>query len=282
MAQISTATEGNLLRLYDPRDIAVTELPTEEDVVRFVTSSRPRKSGAQRFADLKSALRLHRDEGIDLMERLSRRPEYTVRAWTTGVAADVYGNEAIPLLLRLVDDHYEIVRACALTPLLNIAPEAAQGVVGNLRDRLRRHRPDVLGHRRDDPAEAGQLIWALARLKAKEALGEIRAYTARPDSDPYHVRLASVVSTYLEVGEQGLAQRLLEHDHEHVPRLCQVTWRCCAGDAPWRAMASLYRSKELDPSCQLETAVFLAAKKVAASVSKPPFWAVAMPDIPPR
>jgi len=258
----------------------MTELPTEADVVQFVTSSRPRKTRAEWFAHLKLALSEHRTDGMAFLERLSRRPEYTVRAWTTGVAADIYGTEAIPLLLRLAEDHYEIVRACALDPLLNIAPEAARGVAGTLRERLRRHRPDIPGHRRDDPAEAGQLIWALARLKANEAVDDVRVYMKRPDSDPYQVRLASVVITYLEVGEEGLAQRLLEHDHDHVPRLCQVTWRCCSGDAAWRAMASLYRTKEVDPSCQLWTAVFLAAKKVAASVSQPPFWAVAMPEIP--
>jgi len=176
-------------------------------------------------------------------------------------------------------DRYEIVRSCALAPLLDLDPQAAKGLADMLRERLRRHRPDIPGRRRDDEAEATQIIWALARLQAGEALRELRVYMERPDSDPHNVRLASAISTYLDEGEEGVARRVLAHDHEYVLPLCQVSWRCCSGAEVWHAMRSLYRSSELDARCRVITAVFLGARSVATSIAEHPFWRLPLPDV---
>jgi len=254
-------------------------LPTEAEIIRFVTESRPRVRDHKWFTDLKSTLAEDQDGGMQLLERLSHRPEYTVRAWVSGVAADVFHRDSVPLLLRLARDRYEIVRSCALAPLLDLDPQAAKGLADMLRERLRRHRPDIPGRRRDDEAEATQIIWALARLQAGEALRELRVYMERPDSDPHNVRLASAISTYLDEGEEGVARRVLAHDHEYVLPLCQVSWRCCSGAEVWHAMRSLYRSSELDARCRVITAVFLGARSVATSIAEHPFWRLPLPDV---
>ena len=257
----------------------MTTVPTEAEIVRFVTDSRPRVRDNRWFTDLKSTLAEDQDRGMQLLERLSRRPEYTVRAWVSGVAADVFQRQSVPLLLRLAQDRYEIVRSCALAPLLDLDPQAAKGLADKLRERLRRHRPDIPGRRRDDEAEATQIIWALARLRDSEAVGELRVYMDRPDSHPYNVRLASAVSTYLDEGEAGVARRVLAHDHEYVLQLCQVSWRCCSGIEVWNATRSLYRLSQIDARCRVITAVFLGARSVATSIAEHPFWRLPLPDV---
>jgi hypothetical protein len=101
----------------------------------------------------------------------------------------------------------------------------------------------------------------------------------RKDSASADVRLASAVTSYLEDGEEGVARRIRQHDHNHMLALCKVAWRCCS-DRPARdAMRALAHSKPLDGRCLAITAAFLGAGPVASKFSERPFWSLPVPDL---
>lgn len=155
---------------------------TRADAVVTAIEAGPDGEAALR-QELKT-MRKERGRAAVVLDELSRHRDRRARAWVSGAAATVLGDDATSLILSLARDRDADVREAALSALLDLGPAAISPVLPDLRRRL---------HSKE-PAER---IAAMQNLAAAQddsvlALLEERAETAELPEEREVARTAAV------------------------------------------------------------------------------------------
>ena len=248
-------------------------IPTEEEIAAFVRSEASYEREKAAYEEIMLRLRSEPAAAKRLLSRLMERPEHSVRQWAAATGTEVCGKDFVPTLQKALTDRSEGVRSIALEGLLDLDPQSVQPGLAYFRRRLRQYRPAGPGRPRRDPGEAGQILWALARMDAREARGDIREFADRADS-PYLRKQASVVLAFLEEGEAGIIRRLRDHDHDHTLFLCRLIWLC--GTEKGLEAIRQFHDSAPDEDCQRDTEKFLSKHESILTTHSPPYW-----DVPP-
>lgn len=138
----------------------------------------------------------------DVLLRLVEHGTNSVRAWIPGLAMEVLGGEAGPVLTKLLDDEDPDTRVMALAALEELDPERLSKEVVRLTRRL---------HSRD-AHEALATAWILARIAGYEAGEAIRSARDSVRSEHWlYYALDAVLAFATDPSE--LIARLRAHDH---------------------------------------------------------------------
>jgi hypothetical protein len=152
-----------------------------------------------------------------VIQQLLSWPDGNVRFWALAAAELIYPRETyIQALKKATTDRDEAVRADAISRLTDLAPDYVRRLAKSLASRLKDDLP---------PGDKVFLLWTLAKTRAHEAMPKIADLRASEPGWTQLARVADVVLSYLELGEQPLLDRIRLHsDHERMEELCTLAW----------------------------------------------------------
>jgi hypothetical protein len=156
------------------------------------------------------------DDARVVLEQLAGHRDPVVRAWAGTAAKDVFGDEAVPLLTRLMRDRDADVRDVAREDLIALDPMFEQTLLPAMRK--------VLQRRKDPWGEDKAAMWRVARLRDRESASILRDYANHFESRHYHHRMPLVLAAYIE-DPTSLARRIREHDHDSMFWLLEAARR---------------------------------------------------------
>jgi len=161
---------------------------------------------------LLAAFRSSPEEGNRILQELAAHRDPVVRAWAPWAARrSLRKAEAVAVALRLVHDPDSDVRDVALEELLELDLQAAARLTPMFRQKLK-------SKEFYDPITA---MWALAAIRDRGAIGEIRAAAERWDN-ALHKNTAEVVSMLLEGRGDEVVRLIRNHDHRLMPWLTKA------------------------------------------------------------
>jgi HEAT repeat protein len=140
----------------------------------------------------------------------ARRP--LVRMWIAWAIPELIGEAGLPVLRRLLADQDADVASAAIDTLLRLDPVAAQRETKRLISWL--GSPDY-----NKPIDA---LWAIAQVRASEAIPRIETAKGSWSASPWKVRTADIVLDLLRGDEEAILRRIREHDHTDMARLVRA------------------------------------------------------------
>jgi len=206
------------------------------------------KDGTEKeHEDLLAELSIDRTRALAILGELIQDPEIEVREWAIDTTASVLGPAAAPLLLKAAKDRDPGVRDLAIERLLESHPVAARSLVPLLLRKL--NGPEFF--------DAVGAMWALAQLRRRDALDEIReaGQAGRRAGKTFQGITADVVNDLLEGRDTELVAALERHDHDRMSALAKAASLIGSPEA----LAVLRRCAESAPDedCRLACAAAL-------------------------
>lgn len=190
-----------------------------------------------------------------VVARLLLWEDAAVRFWAIAAAERVYSREEYAEVLeRAAGDPDDDVSADAIDRLLNVAPDRAQRMSRSIAVRLSSEGPLL---------DKVFWLWSLARLRARQAVPEIKVLRAGEEDWTKLARVADVVLTYLSEGERVILEAIESHrDHAHVEELCTLAWFVIRNEAA-RSALEVCAAEAPDEDCRKECQFSLEKLKKA-------------------
>jgi len=165
--------------------------------------------GQEAYQALLSELRADSVFAFALLDRLAEHQDPVVRMWAGDAEKEIFGRDAVPLLLRLSKDSNPDVRDSARETLIEIDPDFLQAMLPSLRK--------VLKQRKDLFGEDRAAMWRVAKVRDQESVPLLRAYAKSYEGQHggrhYGYRMPLVLADYIET-PPVIAERIRAHDHD--------------------------------------------------------------------
>jgi hypothetical protein len=148
------------------------------------------------------------DDAERLLSEIARDRSPGVRGWALWAATSALGEKAVPILRGRLRDRDPDVRDDALSKLLVVDPAALLSELPRIRKKLNA----------SDAYETASAIWALAELRDRGALEQIRQLAATPPT-PWLMKPATVAILLIEGREGEIVTAIRDHDHFRMKEL---------------------------------------------------------------
>jgi hypothetical protein len=188
--------------------------------------------GQEAYQALLSELRADGPFAFALLDRLADHKDPVVRMWAGDAAKEIFGRDAVPLLMRMSKERNPDVRDSARQDLIEVDPQFLHAMLPSLRK--------VLKKRKDLWGEDRAAMVRVAKVRDQESVPLLRAYSKSYEGQHggrhYGYRMPLVLADYIET-PSVIAERIRAHDHDNMYWLVLTT---CALPVPGGAEALEY------------------------------------------